>query len=113
MIYTKNNFPAIASRPKLVVGLGDPYRFGFFKRAACFGVFCHSGIVVQGPIDLWSGGVHIFRPDLSISPVVYSDFYIDKVTYEFNKKSYRKAIAISAVIIALIFGAIMWYTWSR
>lgn len=58
-------------------------------------------------------GVHIFRPDLSISPVVYSDFYIDKVTYEFNKKSYRKTIVISAVIIALIFGAIMWHTWSR
>lgn len=63
--------------------------------------------------SLFIQGIQLFRPDLRIAPYVYSSFYINPKTFEFDKKEYRKTIIIVLVFMILIFLGIEWYVHNR
>lgn len=54
-------------------------------------------------------GIKLFRPDLRISPNVYTEFSIHPETFEFDKKSYRIGIVLAILFVILIFIGIDWY----
>lgn len=54
-------------------------------------------------------GIVLFRPELRIAPFVYSNFFIDPETFEFDKKAYRKAIIAATILLLFIFLGIEWY----
>ncbi|WP_060873519.1 hypothetical protein [Myroides odoratus] len=58
-------------------------------------------------------GIKLFRPDLNIAPYVYSEFYINPKTFEYNKKSHLKVIILSTLFLILILIAIDLYMQCR
>ena len=52
-------------------------------------------------------GVTLYRPDLRIADSVYTDFFINPSSFEFDKKGYKKtmiiALIISIIILAIVF----------
>ena len=58
-------------------------------------------------------GISLFRPDLRVASHVYSDFFINPETFEFDKKDYWKTMILVGVFIILIFLAIEWYMQHR
>lgn len=51
-------------------------------------------------------GVTIFCPQIKISDAVYTDYFIDPDTFEFNKKAQRTTYLIVFIVIAIILVAI-------
>ncbi|MGN7864339.1 hypothetical protein [Chryseobacterium sp. 22458] len=47
-------------------------------------------------------GVTLFRPDLSIDPEVYKDFYLDEKTFRFMPENLKKDIVLKVVILAVV-----------
>lgn len=54
-------------------------------------------------------GIKLFRPDLRISPTVYSEFSIHPETFEFDKKEYWKGVILAIIFIIILFIGIEWY----
>ncbi len=55
-------------------------------------------------------GVHLFRPDLTVCDTVYSNFYINRDTYAFDKKSHLKVMIGAAIAIIVIVYLIYLFT---
>ncbi|MDV4043728.1 hypothetical protein CMT37_12975 [Elizabethkingia anophelis] len=51
-------------------------------------------------------GVSLFRPDLKIAPSIYSDFFIRKEDYGFDKMKFWKTILAVIILTAVIFCSI-------
>jgi len=58
-------------------------------------------------------GITLFRPDLRVASYVYSAFFINPETYEFDKKDYWKTMILVGILIILILLAIEWYMQHR
>lgn len=58
-------------------------------------------------------GISLFRPDLTISESVYSNFYIRKEDYEFDKKNYIRTIIGAIILIIAIIAAIELWIYYR
>jgi len=54
-------------------------------------------------------GIALFRPDLQIDPLVYSEFLIDPETFEFRKKEYWKTLIFASIFLILTFLGIELY----
>lgn len=57
-------------------------------------------------------GIHTFRPDLKISPTVFSDYYIEKETWTVNKKVKNKSLFIIFSLAIIICALIFWLVFS-
>ncbi|MEN4761360.1 hypothetical protein ABEG63_13565 [Chryseobacterium sp. C39-AII1] len=57
-------------------------------------------------------GIHTFRPDLKISPTVFSDYYIEKETWTVNKKVKNKSLFIIFSLAIIICAIIFWFVFS-
>ena len=55
----------------------------------------------------------LFRPDIRVSPNVYSAFFINPETFKFDKKDYWETMALIGVCIILILLAIEWHLQHR
>ncbi|MFD1631035.1 hypothetical protein [Pseudopedobacter beijingensis] len=58
-------------------------------------------------------GITLFRPDLSVSSTVYSNFFIHPETFEFDKKEFVKTVVLTAIIIIILLVTIQIYTKNR
>jgi len=58
-------------------------------------------------------GITLFRPDLRVGSQVYSNFFINPETFEFDKKYYWKTMILVGLFMILIFLAIEWYMQHR
>lgn len=58
-------------------------------------------------------GVRLFRPDLMVCDSVYSNFYIHKETFAFDRKGHRKVMVGAAITISIILYLIYLYTTYR
>src|SRR5690606_38068555 len=54
-------------------------------------------------------GIALFRPDLQIDPLVYSEFLIDPETFEFRKNEYWVSFIVAAIFLILTFLGIELY----
>lgn len=54
-------------------------------------------------------GIALFRPDLQIDPLVYSEFLIDPETFEFRKNEYWITFIVAAIFLILTFLGIELY----
>ncbi|WP_312397027.1 hypothetical protein [Chryseobacterium sp.] len=57
-------------------------------------------------------GIHTFRPDLKISPTIFSDYYIEKETWTVNKKVKNKSLFIIFSLAIIICALIFWFVFS-
>lgn len=55
-------------------------------------------------------GVRLFRPDLKVCDTVYSNFYIHRETFAFDRKNHRKVMVGSAIFVSIIVYLIYLYT---
>lgn len=55
-------------------------------------------------------GVQLFRPDLKVCDTVYSNFYINRDTYTFDKKSHLKVMIGASITIFIIVYLIYLFT---
>lgn len=56
-------------------------------------------------------GIHLFRPDLRISPEVYSEFFINSKTFKFEQRFFRRTL-VAAIIIGILF-FLASYLWAQ
>jgi len=47
-------------------------------------------------------GVELFRPDLSIDPAVFNEYFINPDTFEFDRKSHRNVIIFTVLFVLLM-----------
>lgn len=48
-------------------------------------------------------GIHLFRPDLRISPEVYSEFFINPETFAFEQRFFKRTLIVAITVLILFF----------